>query len=124
MRALLARPRLLLLDEPSLGLAPLLADDIFAIIRDVHRDGMSILLVEQNAYRALELADRAWVIETGLVALAGSGTVSVTITSANGLSRMAPMALPVSSPWVIIARTERAPASATAWAMLQSVPPV
>lgn len=74
VRALLARPRLLLLDEPSLGLAPLLADDIFAIIRDVHRDGMSILLVEQNAYRALELADRAWVIETGLVALAGSGT--------------------------------------------------
>lgn len=74
MRALLARPKLLLLDEPSLGLAPQTAERLFDLIQGINRDGMSVLLVEQNAYRALELADYASVIETGTVALAGQGS--------------------------------------------------
>jgi branched-chain amino acid transport system permease protein len=71
-RALVAAPRLLLLDEPSLGLAPQLAETVFEIIEQIHRDGITILLVEQNAYRALDLADRAYVIETGRILLSGS----------------------------------------------------
>ena len=71
-RALMGDPRLLLLDEPSMGLAPLLVEDVFAIIADLHRDGRTILLVEQNAQAALEIADRAYVLESGRIALSGS----------------------------------------------------
>ena len=72
-RGLLAKPRLLLLDEPSLGLAPQMVDEVFAAIEEIHREGTTILLVEQNALRALEIADRAYVIETGTILLTGSG---------------------------------------------------
>ena len=72
-RGLLAKPRLLLLDEPSLGLAPQIVDDVFAAIEEIHREGTTILLVEQNALRALEIADRAYVIETGQIQFAGRG---------------------------------------------------
>jgi ABC-type branched-subunit amino acid transport system ATPase component len=72
-RGLLARPRLLLLDEPSLGLAPQMVDTVFDVIRKIHEDGVTILLVEQNALRALEIADRAYVVETGRILLSGSG---------------------------------------------------
>jgi branched-chain amino acid transport system ATP-binding protein len=71
-RALVARPRLLLLDEPSLGLAPLVLREIFRVIARINRDGVAVLLVEQNARRALELASRAYVLETGRVAVAGA----------------------------------------------------
>jgi branched-chain amino acid transport system ATP-binding protein len=64
-RALVARPRLLLLDEPSLGLAPLVVDEVFALIAELHEQGTTILLVEQNAYKALDVADRAYVMRTG-----------------------------------------------------------
>jgi ABC-type branched-subunit amino acid transport system ATPase component len=70
-RAMVGRPRLLLLDEPSLGLAPQLAENIFALVQFLREEGTTILLVEQNARRALELADRAYVIETGRVVLSG-----------------------------------------------------
>ncbi|HEX2648225.1 MAG TPA: ATP-binding cassette domain-containing protein [Candidatus Dormibacteraeota bacterium] len=72
-RGLLARPRLLLLDEPSLGLGPQMVDEVFGAIEEIHRDGTTILLVEQNALRALGIADRAYVIETGRILLSGSG---------------------------------------------------
>jgi ABC-type branched-subunit amino acid transport system ATPase component len=72
-RGLLAKPRLLLLDEPSLGLAPQMVDQVFAAIEEIHKDGTTILLVEQNALRALEIADRAYVLETGQIRLSGSG---------------------------------------------------
>jgi ABC-type branched-subunit amino acid transport system ATPase component len=72
-RGLLARPRLLLLDEPSLGLAPQMVDAVFDVIRQIHQDGVTILLVEQNALRALEVADRAYVVETGRILLSGTG---------------------------------------------------
>ncbi len=72
-RGLLAKPRLLLLDEPSLGLAPQMVDEVFRVIEEIHKDGTTILLVEQNALRALEIADRAYVIETGRILLSGSG---------------------------------------------------
>ena len=68
-RALIARPRLLMLDEPTLGLAPLLAEAVFELIADLHREGMRILLVEQNAHRSLQLAQRGYVIETGRIGL-------------------------------------------------------
>jgi branched-chain amino acid transport system ATP-binding protein len=71
-RALMARPKLLLLDEPSMGLAPQLVEQIFTVIADLKRQGLTILLVEQNAYGALAIADRAYVIETGRITLAGS----------------------------------------------------
>lgn len=71
-RALMGRPRLLLLDEPSLGLAPFLVRDIFAIIRDINQQGVTILLVEQNAHMALRVASRAYVLETGVITLEGS----------------------------------------------------
>src|SRR5712691_10466536 len=70
-RALMARPRLLLLDEPSLGLAPAVVDHMFEIIRAIHAEGVAILLVEQNVVRALEIADRAYVLEEGRVVADG-----------------------------------------------------
>ena len=72
-RALMARPKLLLLDEPSMGLAPILVDQIFSIIGGLKRDGLTVLLVEQNAYAALAIADRGYVIETGRVTMSGPG---------------------------------------------------
>ena len=71
-RALMAEPRLLLLDEPSLGLAPLLVQQIFGIIREINAQGTTILLVEQNARLALRVARRAYVLETGQLALEGT----------------------------------------------------
>jgi branched-chain amino acid transport system ATP-binding protein len=71
-RALMAEPRLLLLDEPSLGLAPLAADEIFGVIGKLRERGVSILLVEQNARRALALADRSYLLETGSLVLSGT----------------------------------------------------
>jgi branched-chain amino acid transport system ATP-binding protein len=70
-RALMARPRLLLLDEPSMGLAPLMVARIFEVVRDIAREGVTILLVEQNARLALEVASRGYVLESGSVALSG-----------------------------------------------------
>jgi branched-chain amino acid transport system ATP-binding protein len=75
-RALMAKPRLLLLDEPSLGIAPVLVDRIYETIGEIHRSGVAILLVEQNAHRALDAADRGYVLETGRVALT-DGTASL-----------------------------------------------
>ena len=72
-RALMARPRLLLLDEPSMGLAPLLVEQIFATIRDLKEAGTTIFLVEQNAQGALTIADRGYVIETGTIVLSDRG---------------------------------------------------
>ncbi|NOZ70362.1 MAG: ABC transporter ATP-binding protein [Chloroflexi bacterium] len=71
-RALMARPRILLMDEPSMGLAPVLVDLIFDTIKELNADGMTILLVEQNALLALDIADRGYVLETGTIVLAGS----------------------------------------------------
>jgi branched-chain amino acid transport system ATP-binding protein len=73
-RALMAKPRLLLLDEPSMGLAPLLVDQILDTIRALKGDGLTILLVEQNAHAALAIADRAYVLETGRVTLSGAAS--------------------------------------------------
>lgn len=70
-RALLARPKLLLLDEPSLGLAPVISTQIFELVREIRRDGVTVLLIEQNAKRALAVADRAYVLELGRVVLSG-----------------------------------------------------
>ena len=72
-RALMSRPKLLMLDEPSMGLAPILVEQIFDIIRELHAAGTTILLVEQNAQAALSVADRAYVLETGRVTLSGAG---------------------------------------------------
>ena len=72
-RALMSHPRLLMLDEPSMGLAPILVEQIFEIIRSLHQDGTTILLVEQNAQMALSVADRAYVMETGCITLSGTG---------------------------------------------------
>jgi len=72
-RALMSRPRILLMDEPSMGLAPLLVREIFEIIQDINRTGTTILLVEQNANMALSIANRAYVIETGSIAISGTG---------------------------------------------------
>jgi branched-chain amino acid transport system ATP-binding protein len=72
-RALMSRPRLLLLDEPSLGLAPLIVRQIFDVIRDLNREGLTIFLVEQNAYHALRLAHRGYVLVNGVVTLEGTG---------------------------------------------------
>ncbi len=72
-RALMSKPRILLLDEPSLGLAPLLVKEIFRIIEDINKLGVTVLLVEQNAYLALRIADYGYVLETGYVGLKGSG---------------------------------------------------
>lgn len=73
-RALMSRPRLLLLDEPSMGLAPMLVSQIFAIVRDINAEGTTILLVEQNARMALSVANRGYVIQTGQVVVAGTAS--------------------------------------------------
>jgi len=73
-RALMSHPKLLMLDEPSMGLAPILVEQIFDIIRELHKDGTTILLVEQNARAALAIADRGYVLETGRIAASGTGT--------------------------------------------------
>ena len=72
-RALMSRPKLLLLDEPSLGLAPLVVQDIFSIIREINRQGVTVLLIEQNANMALKIADLAYVLETGNITMSGTG---------------------------------------------------
>jgi branched-chain amino acid transport system ATP-binding protein len=72
-RALMSRPRLLLLDEPSLGLAPQIVERIFQVLRDVSQSGVSLLLVEQNAHKALQIAHQAYVLETGEVVMKGTG---------------------------------------------------
>ena len=72
-RALMSDPQLLMLDEPSMGLAPILVDQIFDIIKNLNKAGTTILLVEQNAQMALSVADRAYVIETGKISLSGTG---------------------------------------------------
>ncbi|MBL8068136.1 MAG: ABC transporter ATP-binding protein [Armatimonadetes bacterium] len=77
-RALMCRPRLLLLDEPSMGLAPNLVKEIFNVVKDLHQEGVTILLVEQNAVRALEVADRAYVLETGNIVLSDTGKALLT----------------------------------------------
>ncbi len=72
-RALMARPKLLMMDEPSLGLAPLIVKEIFNIIKEIHRQGVTVLLIEQNANAALRIADRAYVMETGQITMEGTG---------------------------------------------------
>ena len=73
-RALMGRPKVLMMDEPSLGLAPLIVKDIFSIIRRVNEDGITVLLIEQNANAALRVADYGYVLETGTIALTGTGS--------------------------------------------------
>ena len=73
-RALMSRPKILILDEPSMGLAPLLVQEIFSIIKEINRNGTTILLIEQNARMALQTAHRAYVIETGSIVLSGTGS--------------------------------------------------
>lgn len=70
-RALMSKPTLLLLDEPSMGLSPILVNEIFDIIKSIKKDGVTVLLVEQNANKALSIADRAYVLETGNVIVSG-----------------------------------------------------
>ena len=72
-RAMMSHPKLVMLDEPSMGLAPLLVEQIFDIIRELHASGTTILLVEQNASMALEVATRAYVLETGRITMSGTG---------------------------------------------------
>ena len=72
-RALMSHPKLMMLDEPSMGLAPIIVDQVFGIIKELHRSGTTILLVEQNARKALQIADRAYVLETGSITLTGTG---------------------------------------------------
>ena len=72
-RALMSRPKLMMLDEPSLGLAPLVVQDIFSIIREINHQGVTILLIEQNANMALKIADLAYVLETGKITMSGTG---------------------------------------------------
>lgn len=72
-RALMSRPKLLMMDEPSLGLAPMMVKEIFRIIREIHREGVTILLIEQNANAALRIADIGYVMETGRITLKGTG---------------------------------------------------
>ena len=72
-RALMCHPKLLMLDEPSMGLSPLLVNQVFEIIKDINKDGTTILLVEQNAGKSLEISDRAYVMENGQIVLSGTG---------------------------------------------------
>ena len=72
-RGLMSRPKVLMMDEPSLGLAPLLVKEIFNIIKEIHRQGVTILLIEQNAKASLEIADYGYVLETGAIVLEGKG---------------------------------------------------
>jgi branched-chain amino acid transport system ATP-binding protein len=71
-RALMSRPKVLLLDEPSMGLSPLMVDKIFEVVREVHAQGVTVLLVEQNASRALQIADRGYVMESGVITMTGN----------------------------------------------------
>ncbi len=73
-RALMQSPKLLMLDEPSMGLAPIIVEQIFAIIQELNKSGITILLVEQNAYQALQIAHRGYVMQTGLIKLSGTGS--------------------------------------------------
>jgi branched-chain amino acid transport system ATP-binding protein len=70
-RGLMSRPKVLLMDEPSMGLSPIMVDKIFEVVREVYAQGVTILLVEQNASRALQIADRAYVMESGLITMSG-----------------------------------------------------
>ncbi|MCV2348456.1 ABC transporter ATP-binding protein [Paucibacter sp. Y2R2-4] len=72
-RALMTQPKVLLLDEPSMGLSPIMVDKIFEVVRDIHAQGVTILLVEQNASRALQIADRGYVMESGVISMSGDG---------------------------------------------------
>lgn len=72
-RALMSRPKLLMMDEPSLGLAPMIVQEIFRIIKEIHQQGVTILLIEQNANAALHIADKGYVMETGRIAMTGTG---------------------------------------------------
>jgi branched-chain amino acid transport system ATP-binding protein len=72
-RALMARPKVLVLDEPSMGLSPIMVDKIFEVVGDIHKQGVTMLLVEQNASRALSIADRGYVMESGEVTMNGNG---------------------------------------------------
>ena len=72
-RALMSHPKILMMDEPSLGLAPLIVKDIFSIIQEINKKGVTVLLIEQNANMALHTADRGYVLETGRITLSGSG---------------------------------------------------
>ena len=80
-RALMSRPKMLLLDEPSMGLAPILVDEIFSIIRQVNKTGVTVLLVEQNAAKALEIADYSYVLSTGKIVSSGEGSSLLTDAS-------------------------------------------
>ena len=71
-RALMSKPKLLLLDEPSMGLSPILVNEIFDIIKTVNKEGVTVLLVEQNASKALQIADKAYVLETGNISVSGN----------------------------------------------------
>ena len=72
-RALMSHPKLMMMDEPSLGLAPLIVRDIFNIIKEINKQGVTILLIEQNANMALRIADQGYVLETGRISLSGTG---------------------------------------------------
>ena len=80
-RALMSRPKMLLLDEPSMGLAPILVDEIFSIIRQVNKTGVTVLLVELNATKALEIADYSYVLSTGKIVSLGEGRSLLTDAS-------------------------------------------
>ncbi len=71
-RALMARPKVLLMDEPSMGLSPIMVDKIFEVVADIYKQGVTVLLVEQNASRALEIADRGYVMESGVISMSGN----------------------------------------------------
>ena len=73
-RGLMANPKLLLLDEPSMGLAPILVDEIFEIIKKINEDGTTILLVEQNAFKAMSIANRVYILETGSISSSGNSS--------------------------------------------------
>jgi len=77
-RALISRPKVLLLDEPSMGLSPIMVDKIFEVVRDVYAQGVTVLLVEQNASRALAISDRGYVMDSGLITMTGEGKVMLT----------------------------------------------
>jgi branched-chain amino acid transport system ATP-binding protein len=77
-RALMSRPKVLLMDEPSMGLSPIMVDKIFEVVGEVHRQGVTILLVEQNASRALEIADRGYVMESGVISMSGAAREMLT----------------------------------------------
>ena len=73
-RALMSKPRLIVMDEPSMGLSPLYVNEIFKLIEDIHNSGTTVLLIEQNAKKALSIADRAYVLETGNITLSGKAS--------------------------------------------------